>query len=78
MSPDPVLLERLERHGQAHLLRFWGELDAPSRKRLEAEIAAIDFDRLDGLIAELVLGNPVAAAAARAGQPGRRRPPPPN
>ncbi len=63
MSPDPVLLERLERHGQAHLLRFWSELDTPSRTRLAAEIAALDFDRLDRLIAELVLGNPVAAAA---------------
>ncbi len=63
MSPDPVLLERLERHGQAHLLRWWSELDTPSRTRLAAEIAAIDFDRLDRLIAELVLGNPVAAAA---------------
>ena len=63
MSPDPVLLERLERHGQAHLLRWWGELDAPSRARLAAEIAAIDFNRLDRLIAELVLGNPVASAA---------------
>ena len=57
MSPDPVLLERLERHGQAHLLRWWGELDALLAARLAAEIAAIDFDRLDRLIAELVLGN---------------------
>jgi UDP-N-acetylglucosamine/UDP-N-acetylgalactosamine diphosphorylase len=63
MSPDPVLLERLERHGHAHLLRWWGELDASSRARLAAEIAAIDFDRLDRLVAKLVLGNPAASAA---------------
>jgi UDP-N-acetylglucosamine/UDP-N-acetylgalactosamine diphosphorylase len=64
MSPDPVLLERLERHGQTHLLRWWPELDATSRARLASEIAAIDLDRLDRLIAELVLGNPLAPAAA--------------
>jgi UDP-N-acetylglucosamine/UDP-N-acetylgalactosamine diphosphorylase len=66
MSPDPVLLERLERHGQTHVLRWWRELNAPSRAHLAAEIAAIDFDRLDRLIAELVLRNPVAEAAAAA------------
>jgi UDP-N-acetylglucosamine/UDP-N-acetylgalactosamine diphosphorylase len=63
MSPDPVLLERLERHGQAHLFRFWKELNPVSRAHLTAEIAAIDFDRLDRLIADLVLGSPVTAPA---------------
>ena len=63
MSVDPVLFERLKRHGQAHLVRWWDELDAASRARLAAEIAAIDFERLDRLIAELVLAQPVAAAA---------------
>jgi UDP-N-acetylglucosamine/UDP-N-acetylgalactosamine diphosphorylase len=63
MSPDPVLLERLERHGQAHVLRWWDALEAPSRARLAAEIAALDFDRLDRLIGDLVLGNPAASAA---------------
>jgi UDP-N-acetylglucosamine/UDP-N-acetylgalactosamine diphosphorylase len=63
MSPDPVLLERLKRHGQAHLLRWWGEMNETSRAQLAAEIAAIDFDRLDRLIAELVVGNPAAAPA---------------
>jgi UDP-N-acetylglucosamine/UDP-N-acetylgalactosamine diphosphorylase len=69
MSPDPVLLERLERHGQAHLARWWSELDGPSRAHLAAEIAAIDFDRVDRLIAELVLGKPVVAAAPDQVQP---------
>ena len=27
MSPDPSLADRLARHGQDHLLRWWGELD---------------------------------------------------
>ena len=63
MSPDPVLLERLERHGQAHLLRCWGELDAPSRASVStAEIAAIDFDRLD---------RPDRGAGARKSRCGR-------
>ena len=69
MSPDPVLLERLDRHGQAHLLSWWGELDRVSRTNLAAEIAAIDFERLDRLIAELVLETPVAAP-----EPDRVRP----
>ena len=69
MSPDPVLLERLDRYGQAHLLRWWGELDRVSRAKLAAEIAAIDFERLDRLIAELVLGCPMVATA-----PDRVRP----
>jgi UDP-N-acetylglucosamine/UDP-N-acetylgalactosamine diphosphorylase len=63
MSPDPDLLERLERHGQAHLLRWWNELSQDSRAHLAAEITAIDFDRLDRLIADLVLASPGAAAA---------------
>jgi UDP-N-acetylglucosamine/UDP-N-acetylgalactosamine diphosphorylase len=63
MSPDPVLFERLNVHGQGHLLKWWGELNDKSRARLSAEIAAIDFDRLDRLIAELVQGPGVAAPA---------------
>jgi UDP-N-acetylglucosamine/UDP-N-acetylgalactosamine diphosphorylase len=63
MSPDPVLLERLNRHGQGHLLHWWEELDDQSRSRLAAEIETIDLERLDRLIAELVLGNPVTATA---------------
>ncbi len=69
MSPDPVLLERLKRHDQTHLLSGWNELDQQSRARLAAEVGAIDFDRLDKLIAELVLGNPKPAAASEDVQP---------
>ena len=60
--PDPDLVERLDRHGQGHLLRWWDELDETAGPRLVAEIAAIDFDQLDDLIAELVHGE---AAAGR-------------
>lgn len=51
------LVEPLRRHGQEHLLRFWDDLDDAGRARLGAEIAAIDFDQLDRLIAELVRGE---------------------
>jgi UDP-N-acetylglucosamine/UDP-N-acetylgalactosamine diphosphorylase len=61
MPADPKLVERLERHGQPHLLRWWDELTEPERARLEAEIAGIDFDRLGRLIGELVDGAPAAA-----------------
>jgi len=58
MSPDPNLVACLERHGQGHLLAWWNELTDAQRVRLQAEIAAIDFDQLRGLIDELVRGNP--------------------
>ncbi|MHB1560492.1 MAG: UTP--glucose-1-phosphate uridylyltransferase [Isosphaeraceae bacterium] len=54
MSPEAELIGRLERHGQGHLLRWWGELDDAGRARLAAEVAAIDLDQLDRLVAELV------------------------
>ena len=54
MSPDPVLVDRLNQHGQSHLLRWWGELNEEERARLASEVGAIDFVQLDRLIAELV------------------------
>ena len=47
MSPDPNLVERLERYGQGHLLAWWSDLTDAQRVRLQAEIAAIDFDQLE-------------------------------
>jgi UDP-N-acetylglucosamine/UDP-N-acetylgalactosamine diphosphorylase len=54
MPPDPELAERLARHGQGHLLRWWDELDQGDRGHLAAEVRGIDFDRLDALIQHLV------------------------
>jgi UDP-N-acetylglucosamine/UDP-N-acetylgalactosamine diphosphorylase len=59
MSPDPSLVERLNQHGQGHVLRWWRELNEEQRGRLAAEIAAIDFGQLDRLIAELVRCEPL-------------------
>jgi len=61
MSPDPNLVACLERHGQGHLLAWWNELTDAQRVRLQAEIAAIDFDQLRGLIDELVRGESAAS-----------------
>jgi UDP-N-acetylglucosamine/UDP-N-acetylgalactosamine diphosphorylase len=66
MPPDPQLAARLARHGQDHLLRWWEELGDDARARLAAEIAAIDFDQLDAVIAQLVKdGGPPAPAPER-------------
>src|SRR6185312_417817 len=54
MSPEAGLVERLERHGQGHLLRWWRELDVKQRSRLASEVAAIDFEQLGRLVADLI------------------------
>lgn len=69
MSTDPALVERLEKHGQAHLLKWCGELDARARARLAREIESIDFDGLNRLIETLVLKDSVTPPPAEAVQP---------
>jgi UDP-N-acetylglucosamine/UDP-N-acetylgalactosamine diphosphorylase len=61
MAPDLTLVDRLAQHGQEGSLRWWDDLDEPSRSRLVAEIESIDFDRLDELIRTLVRGDESAA-----------------
>ena len=36
----------LEQHGQAHVLRFWDDLDSPRQESLLQQVAEIDFDNL--------------------------------
>jgi UDP-N-acetylglucosamine/UDP-N-acetylgalactosamine diphosphorylase len=69
MATDPSLVERLEKHGQAHLLKWWGELDDQARSRLEAEIASIDLEQLDRLIDTLVLKDSTPPPPAESVQP---------
>ena len=69
MSPDPVLVDRLNQHGQSHLLRWWGELDDEERARLASEVASIDFEQLDRLIAELVRSDAATVPPADRVQP---------
>lgn len=64
MSPDAGLMERLQKHGQEHLLRWWGELDRVGRSRLASEVASIDLDQLDRLITELVHSEGASAPPA--------------
>ena len=54
MSPDPSLVARLNRHGQGHLLKWWGDLDDGQRARLLSEVEAIDFEQLDRAVADLL------------------------
>ena len=61
-DPDPDLIERLERHRQGHLLRWWSTLTDEGRSRLRREIETIDFEQLDRLIDDLVHGQAAPAA----------------
>lgn len=63
MVPDRLLVERLARHGQSHLLRWWDDLGAAERARLVAEIQSIDLDQFDELAARLVQGDEPAPLA---------------
>src|SRR5271166_5738687 len=69
MSPDPNLVERLERYGQGHLLAWWSDLTDAQRVQLQEEIAAIDFDQLNDLIGELIRGESAAAVESERVQP---------
>jgi UDP-N-acetylglucosamine/UDP-N-acetylgalactosamine diphosphorylase len=66
-GPPQALVDRLVRHGNGHLLRWWGDLDARGRSRLRSEIESIDFDRLDELVRRLVVGAepPIDVSRAR-------------
>ena len=67
MSGD--LRSELERFGQDHLLAGWDQLDAAAQVSLTAQLRAVDWDRLDRLLA----GPAEDASFALAGQAG---PPP--
>jgi UDP-N-acetylglucosamine/UDP-N-acetylgalactosamine diphosphorylase len=61
MSPKPSLAERLDRHGQGHLLRWWPKLDPEVQARLTQELETIDLDEIDLLNQDLVFHEPSAA-----------------
>jgi UDP-N-acetylglucosamine/UDP-N-acetylgalactosamine diphosphorylase len=65
----------LAAHGQEHLLRFWHELDAAGRARLEADVRSLDLDLLDELVATLVR-DPQPPAAVEGVAPVSPAPPP--
>ena len=53
---------QLKNNGQDHLLRWWDELLPPQRESLAAQIASIDFDLVQDLIALRDEDNPGVAA----------------
>ena len=68
--PDRAgLAAQLERHGQAHLLRFWDEMDAAGRARLARQIAAIDLPQIAELFRRANESHDWAARARRAAPP---------
>src|SRR4051812_27972224 len=73
MASEANLAETLARHGQEHLIRWWGELDDEGRAHLAAEIETIDFAQLDDLIRRLVREEAPSTPAA-ALDPARVRP----
>ncbi|ADI14040.1 UTP--glucose-1-phosphate uridylyltransferase [Truepera radiovictrix] len=56
------LLQTLEAHGQAHLLRFYDQLSAPQRERLVAQLQQLDWAYLDELIEAYVRNKPNLSA----------------
>ena len=54
MPADPSIADRLARHGQEHLVRWWDELDPAARDHLAAEVEAIDLSQVDGLFHQLL------------------------
>ena len=59
--PPRDLLQRLERAGQTHLLRFYGELPPAARARLLEQIGALDLDALPELVEQYVRNTPAFA-----------------
>jgi len=53
-----TILNKLEKYGQEHLLRFWNELNEAEQKQLAGQIENIDFNNLSGLIADYVMKKP--------------------
>lgn len=63
------LVASLARHGQAHLLAFWDELDDGQREQLAAEIAEIDFELMDRLYRQQSGPEEIRGLAERASEP---------
>jgi len=61
--------ERLDAHGQGHLLAFWGELNKAQRARLLDDLDQVDFERCRPLIDTFVRNRPNFK------MPGRVEPP---
>ena len=58
MNIDTALYRRIEAAGQLEVLRFWNEIDDAGQRRLAAQLAAINWEELPGLIRDYVLQRP--------------------
>jgi UDP-N-acetylglucosamine/UDP-N-acetylgalactosamine diphosphorylase len=63
------LADRLERHGQQHLLRYWDELSREDRARLSRQITSVDFEQANALFNQTEKAQDWTALARRAGPP---------
>src|SRR5262249_51940682 len=66
MDAIRALSLKLEEHGQAHLLRWWPELEPAQKHHLLAELHALDLERLAMMIRPDVDGSGVEPAQQRA------------
>jgi UDP-N-acetylglucosamine/UDP-N-acetylgalactosamine diphosphorylase len=73
MPSREELVARLTPFGQAHLLRFWDELDAAARGRLASQIAVIDLEQIQKLYHQGAGTRDWAALARRAEPPPAMR-----
>jgi len=58
------LFNKLQAHGQEHLLRFWNELDDCGKKNLATQLEDIDWDEMDQLIRDYVINKPITEIPA--------------
>jgi len=68
-SIAPELLQKLESHGQEHVVQFWNQLDPQQQDALAKSIAAIDFAQLDELFNKSFSESSWAELAAAAETP---------
>jgi len=66
---DPNLQEKLESHGQNHVLKFWDQLDHGQQVSLSESLSQIDFDQLNALFNRSFSGSSWAEIAAAANVP---------
>ncbi len=51
-------MQRLQAHGQAHVLQFWSKLTPEQQANLAAQIDSLDLPLIDRLVKDWILGNP--------------------
>jgi len=60
-EPVENVSKRLEQHGQGHLLAFWPELDEARRAALLEQIEALDWEKIDDWVKNVVRREPELA-----------------